>query len=329
MSKFNRREFLHAAAVGASAIAVSGNLLADEAKVNKKKRQPNFPICDTHLHLWDLKQFKLPWLVGDAVQSINKSYLMSDYVAASKGNNVTRAVYMEVNVHPDHQVKEAEYVLALCKDDSNPMQGATIGGSPQNAEFAKYIEKFADEPYIKGVRTVLHDADRPQGMCLEPTFVKNIQLLGEMGRRWDLCMRPGELLDAAKLVDLCPKTRFVLDHCGNLSVQNEDKQLRAAWEKGVKELAQRPNVICKISGIIASANKDSWTPADLAPNINFCLDSFGEDRVIFAGDWPVCTLTAPFGGWVKALKTIVAERSETFQRKLFHDNAVKFYDLKS
>ena len=91
--------------------------------------------------------------------------------------------------------------------------------------------------------------------------------------------------------------------------------------------AERPNVICKISGIIATADKDNWSAADLAPNMNFCMDTFGEDRVIFAGDWPVCTLTAPFGGWLNALKEIVKKRSPEFQKKLFHDNAVKFYEL--
>jgi L-fuconolactonase len=324
MTLINRRDFLQTSAATVGALAISTDLFADE---KKKKKKEKLAICDTHLHLWDLTKFKLPWLAGEGVQSINKSYVMSDYRKATKKSNVTRAVYMEVNVHADHQVKEAEYVLALCKDKSNPMQGATIGGSPQNAAFAKYIERFADEPYIKGVRTVLHDDNRPKGMCLEPTFVKNIQLLGEMGRRWDLCMRPGELTDGAKLVDQCPKTKFVVDHCGNLSVQNKDAKLRSAWEKGIKELAQRPNVICKISGIIASADKESWTYKDLEPNVNFCMDTFGEDRIIFAGDWPVCTLTAPFGGWVGALKKIVKKRSESFQRKLFHDNAVKFYEL--
>ena len=174
---------------------------------------------------------------------------------------------------------------------------------------------------------MLHDPDRPKGMCLQPTFVENIQLLGKLGKRYDLCMRPDELLDGVKLVDKCPKTKFVVDHCGNLSVQNTDKKLRAAWEKGIREFAKRPNVICKISGIIVTADRDNWKPADLAPNMNFCMDTFGEDRIIFAGDWPVCTLTAPFESWVSALKEIVKGRSATFQKKLFHDNAVMFYEL--
>ena len=288
MQKFTRREFVAASAATAGTAAMTGNplpLFAGKKKVN----QQNLPVCDTHLHLWDLDKFKLPWLSGDAVQRINRSFVMKDYLAASGESNVTRAVYMEVNVHPDHQVAEAEYVIDLCKRDDNPMQGAVIGGSPQSPDFKAYIERFADNGYIKGVRTVLHDADRPTGMCLQPQFVENVQLLGKLGKRFDLCMRPDELLDGAKLVDKCPDTKFVLDHCGNLSVQNKDAALRAKWEQGVRELAQRPNVVCKISGIIVTADRDNWTASDLAPNMNYCMDAFGEDRVMFAGDWPALT----------------------------------------
>lgn len=285
------------------------------------------PVCDTHLHLWDLSRFKLPWLSSEGVQPINRSFVMSDYAQATADQNVVRAVYMEVNVHPDQQVAEAEYVIDLCRRDDNPMVGAVIGGSPQSGSFRSYFERFADNDYIKGVRTVLHDPDRPTGMCLEPQFVENVRLLGKHGKRFDLCMRPDELLDGARLVDQCPDTRFVLDHCGNLSVRNTDARLRKQWEKGVRELAARPNVVCKISGIIVTADRDRWTPADLAPNMNFCMDAFGEDRIMFAGDWPVCTLTAPFADWLGALKTIVKDRPAAFRKKLFHDNAVRFYEL--
>jgi len=289
--------------------------------------QDSLPVCDTHLHLWDLQKLRLPWLSGEAVQPINRSFVMKDYLEATQGQNVARAVYMEVNVDPAQQTKEAEYVFELCERDNNPLSGAVVGGSPQSPEFKAYLENLVGNRFLKGVRTVLHDPDRPQGMCLQPQFVENIQLLGEHGLRFDLCMRPDELLDGARLVEQCPETQFVLDHCGNLSVQNDDPSLRAKWEKGIRELAALPNVVCKISGIIVTADRDSWSPDDLAPSMNYCMDTFGEDRVMFAGDWPVCTLTAPFSGWLGALKEIVRDRPESFQRKLFHDNAVRFYDL--
>jgi L-fuconolactonase len=153
-----------------------------------------------------------------------------------------------------------------------------------------------------------------------------MQLLGELGLSYDLCLRSGEVIDAVKLVDQCPKTRFIIDHCGNMSVALTDKDARAKWLDGMKQMAARKNTVCKISGIIVSANKD-WKAEDLAPNINDTMNTFGEDRIMFAGDWPVCTLKASYAQWVGALKQIVKDRPIAFQKKLFHDNAAKFYGI--
>ena len=91
-------------------------------------------------------------------------------------------------------------------------------------------------------------------------------------------------------------------------------------------LARHKNLVCKVSGLIDKAAED-WKPEQLAPIISHALDEFGPDRVMFGGDWPVCTLRASFAEWVKALKIIVADRSADQQRKLFHDNAARFYGL--
>ena len=131
--------------------------------------------------------------------------------------------------------------------------------------------------------------------------------------------------DAAKLIDACPGTRFVLDHCGNARVQQKDQ---ARWRRGVAAVARRKNVVCKVSGLINTAPKGAWGPDDLAPIVNHVLDTFGPDRVMFAGDWPVCTLGGTLADWVNALKTVVRSRPSADQRKLFHDNAIKVYALK-
>ena len=137
-------------------------------------------------------------------------------------------------------------------------------------------------------------------------------------------MRPGELPDAAKLIDQCPDTRFILDHCGNANVQAKD---RTQWQKDIGEVAKRKNVVCKVSGIVASAKPGAWGADDLAPIVKHTLEVFGPDRVMFGGDWPVCTLAATYAQWVAALKEIVKGRNADEQKKLFHDNAVKFYGL--
>jgi len=108
-----------------------------------------------------------------------------------------------------------------------------------------------------------------------------------------------------------------------------DAKPRQVWMDGMKALAQHDNVVCKISGIIVTAKED-WKAADLAPNMRFSMETFGPDRRMFAGDWPVCTLRASFRQWVAALKEIVREMNMPLadQKKLFHDNAVRFYGLK-
>ena len=284
-----------------------------------------FPIVDTHQHLWDLSKFHLPWTKGNDV--LARSFVMTDYLQATAGLNVTKTVYMEVDVHPSQQMREAEYVIDLCARPDNPMVAAVISGRPGTEEFAAYAQKFKGSPYIKGIRQVLHGPENPPGFCLQPKFVDSIKLLGDLGLSFDLCMRSEELLDADKLVAQCPNTRFILDHCGNLSVQETDVAKRKLWKEGLVALTARPNVMCKISGIIASAKKD-WKFEDLAPNILETMQTFGPERVMFAGDWPVCTLTASFKQWVEALKAIVKDLPAEQQRKLFHDNAVKFYGLK-
>jgi len=319
-----RRRLLKQAALGLGALASAGpDARAVDAK-GKKVTQPAsspLPIVDTHQHLWDLDRFRLPWVAG--APKLNRSFLPRDYAEATRGLNVVKTVYMEVDVDPAQQVQEAEYVIELCRREDNPTAAAVISGRPASPEFKGYITRFKGSPYVKGVRQVLHGGT-PAGYCLQPEFVQGIRLLGELGMSFDLCMRAPELPDGAKLVDACPDTRFILDHCGNASVQAAD---RSQWERDLAALARRKNVICKISGIVASAKPGEWKAADLEPIVKHCLREFGPDRVVFGGDWPVCTLAATFREWVEALKWIVRDESPEAQRKLFHDNAVRFYGL--
>jgi len=296
--------------------------LGDAAPADDANDQRGLRIVDTHQHLWDLNRFRLPWIQKDS--PLARSYVMKDYLTATRGLNVVKTVYMEVDVEPRQQQAEADYVIDVCRQGKTPMAAAVISGRPADAGFAAYINRFKGNRYIKGLRQVLHNKGTPAGFCLQPAFVRGIRLLGELGMSFDLCLRPGELLDAAKLTEACPDTRFILDHCGNADVQARD---RRQWQRDIARVAQRKNVVCKISGIVASARPGKWTANDLAPIINHTLDSFGPERVMFGGDWPVCTLAATYRQWVDALKLIVRTRKIADQRKLFHDNAARFYGL--
>lgn len=294
-------------------------------------------IVDTHQHLWDMAQFSLPWLALDGVEPLRKNHLMSDYLAAAEGANVAKTVYMEVDVIPEQRVEEAEFVIGLCESDDSPMAGAVLSGNPGDVGFREYMGRFKDNSFIKGIRMVLHVPEAERGHCLQEGFIRDMQFLGEIGESFDLCLRPGELGDAVDLVDQCPDTLFIVDHCGNADPQivngaaehdpeNSFSHTKEQWQRDIAALGERENVVCKISGIIARA-PEGWNADALAPTVNHCLDGFGPDRVVFGGDWPVCNLGASLGEWAKALREIVSGRSEEEQEKLLAGNAERLYGL--
>ncbi len=288
------------------------------------------PIIDTHQHLWDIEQFDLPWLEGAG--PLKKNHTMDDYLAAIEGLDVVKTVYMEVDVAADDREREVEFVIDMCGRDDNPMAAVVVAGTPGIQGFDEYIRRIADNDRIKGVRQVLHTPEMEKGTCLSDGFVRDVQLLGELGLSFDICMRPDELADGVKLVDRCPGTRFIVDHCGNADpaivagTGNGDSHGREQWMQDMEALGQRPHVICKISGIVARVS-DPWSADDLTPTVNHCLEVFDPERVIAASDWPVCTLGAPLAAWFTALRTIVSSRSDADQRRLLHDNAAQLFGL--
>lgn len=315
----NRRDFL---AASATALATTSSVRSEDKLM--------LPVVDTHQHLWNLDELKLAWFDPKTPEGkvLGHNFTPKEYAEATKGLNVVKAVYMEVDVVPEQQQKEADYIIELCKSGKAPTCAAVVSGRPNSDKFAEYAKQFKGHKYVKGIRQVLHVKDTPAGYCLDEKFVKGIHLLGELGLSFDMCVRPAELPDFIKLADKCPGTRFILDHCGNGDLKHTPAQ-REQWKKDMTEIAKRKNLVGKVSGFIASApGRGKWTLDDLAPIINHTLDSFGPDRVMFGGDWPVCLLgVEKYADWLNALKTVVKDRSEEQQKKLFHDNAVKFYGL--
>jgi L-fuconolactonase len=309
----NRRDFLSAAAGATLAAAAAAK---DDPKM--------MPVVDTHQHLWDLTRIRLNWVKPD--DPLNHSFTPKEYAEATRGLNVAKSVYMEVDVVEADLQKEADYVLDLIKSKSSPTVAAVLGGRPNTGdEFQKWVAQFKGSPHVKGLRQVVHTEHTPPGYSTTKEFIAGIRHLGEIGLSWDICQRPADLGDAAKLVGECPGTRFILDHCGNAPILDPKKMEQ--WKKDIAQVAAHKNVVGKVSGIIASVKKGDWSVDQLAPAVNHTIEVFGPDRVMWAGDWPVCTLGAPLKDWLAAAKEIVKDKSEEQQRKLFHDNAVKFYGL--
>jgi L-fuconolactonase len=303
---------ISAAALGATALAAEPAGLA---------------TIDTHIHVWDLEALNPPWLAG-ARPILRQRYMAAEYAEATAGLNLTSAIYVEIAERPQRQLAEAQFVLALIDERRMPLSAAVIGGDPAADGFSDYIRRFAKEARVKGLRQALR-----KGAAADEKFIAGVSLLGELGLSFDLVLGGAGLDDAVRLVDACPGTTFILDHCayGNpdwFDAGADDPAVarRAAWERGIAALAGRRNIACKISGVA----EQTRLPVDagrLAPVVEHCLAHFGEDRVLFGSNWPVCLISITLADWHAAVDQITASRPAAFRRKLFHDNAVKWYRL--
>jgi L-fuconolactonase len=332
-----RRQFLAQVAGAATAAWLAADSLSTQHARGQTSVNYEIAIIDCHQHLWDLEKLKLPWIKPGTL--LGRSYVMSDYREAIAGTGIRNSIYMEVDVEPSLQQTEADHLIEICKSGQAPTIAAVVSGRPHAESFKAYVSQFKGSPYVKGIRQVLHGGNTPAGYCLQDSYVRGIQLLGELDLSFDLCLRPKELADGAALAEKCPGTRFILDHCGNADpeafMKAGDSRIADAkiehqadeWRRGIERVAAQPNTICKISGIVARVPK-MWSADDLAPIVNHCLDSFGPQRVIFGSDWPVCLNGAPLREWVAALKQIIATRPLSEQRQLLRENAIVFYGLK-
>jgi predicted TIM-barrel fold metal-dependent hydrolase len=276
-------------------------------------------IVDTHQHLWDVELFRYAWTKQHP--TLNRSFRLTDYRAATAGFEVSQTVHLECDVDEEFMLAETEHILRLAEQPDNPLSGVVASCRPERADFPVYLAQLAQHARLKGFRRVLHVV--PDEVSLAPAFVPNVRRLAEHHLSFDLCVLARQLPLASRLVKECPDVQFILDHCGNPPIA---ANALADWRAQLGELAQYPNVACKISGIITNASPN-WTAAELRPVVEHVIESFGWERVMFGSDWPVCTLAGSFKQWVDALQELTQAAGAENQRKLFQTNAERIYRL--
>lgn len=282
----------------------------------------DFPIVDTHLHLWDPAYLRYPWLDGNPI--LNKPYLLADYNRHCGPVQVEKMVFLQCEVDFSHFREEAAWVSELAKEDTR-IAGIVPWAPLEKGEAVRTdLEALlAENPLIRGIRRIIQFEPEPD-FCLQPDFVRGVQLLADYGLSFDICIAHPQLANTIKLVEQCPNVNFILDHIGKPDIK---AQLFEPWRSELRTLASFPNVWCKISGLVTEADHEKWTPADLRPYIDHVIETFGFDRVLYGGDWPVAYQATEYPRWVETLTWAVQGTSDEEQRKLFRENAISFYRL--
>jgi len=274
---------------------------------------------DTHQHLIYPNRFRYDWAAG--IPALQGSFRLEEYRIAAEGCGIRESIFMEVDVPEEQSNAEAAFFCSLAEDPANRISGVIAACRPEHSDFAAQLEATA-HPLLVGYRRVLHT--QPDGLSATPLFRENVARIGKAGLTFDLCLLPRQLAAGAALIDACPDTRFILDHCGVPDIASGDLTF---WRGQLHEISRRPNLACKISGIIAYAAGEI-TADTLRPVVEHAIECFGWDRLVWGSDWPVCNLTRDLGTWTRLLDEILSGSSDDELARLHHRNAREIYRIK-
>jgi predicted TIM-barrel fold metal-dependent hydrolase len=283
-------------------------------------------ITDTHLHLWDLSRFRLSWL-GE-VPALNHDVSWQDYRSLIDQDTwcIDRALYVEVDVAPDQRGAESMFLRELCADPTNFVEGGIISLDLQQPDaVSRWLASDVRHPAVKGIRHVLHVPSQPSGACLTTAFINNVNALGNAGLCFEVCLRNEDMADAVALAERT-STPLVLNHMGNVDSVRlaEDANYAANWRRNLRGLAQLQHVWCKVSGVNIPAGEDCERVRSI---VEECLSIFSADRVMFASNFPVCSLNSGLIPWVNTLIRITDGQGSAWQERFFTHNAQQLYRL--
>jgi len=282
---------------------------------------PNFPIVDTHLHIWDPSKIRYSWL--DGIDVLNRPYLLSDYNAHTQGVDIEAMVFVQCEADPPGYEQEAAWVAANAEAD--PRLKGMVAWAPleKGAAVAADLERLKQHKILRGIRRIIQfepDLD----FCLRPDFIEGVRTLQQFDLSFDICIDHRHMTNVIAFAGKTDTVPMILDHIGKPAIKDGALE---PWRSQMFELAQMDHVICKLSGVATEADHGDWTADQLRPFIETVLEAFGFDRVAFGGDWPVAVQAIAYPRWVEIVDDVLKGESEQNQRKVWRENANRFYRL--
>jgi L-fuconolactonase len=194
----------------------------------------------------------------------------------------------------------------------------------EGPNFAAGLEQYSKKPKFLGVRPMLQDLEQDDWI-LRPAVLDSLKLIAQRDLPFEFLTYTRHLPHVLKVLDKIPGLRAVVDHISKPEIKRRTLE---PWRSLLAEVAQHPNIHCKLSGMITEADHKAWTAQDLRPYVEHALECFGFERVMFGSDWPVCVLAGSYDQVLGAVQTILKPHlNEQREANVFGGNAARFYRL--
>jgi L-fuconolactonase len=275
-------------------------------------------IVDSHHHFWRVARGDYHWMPEAGI--LRHDYLPDDLRPVLRRAGVDRTVLVQAA-----QTEEETAFLLDLAERTDFVAGVVGWLDFEDDRFAEKLDALQRRPKFVGLRPMLQDiAD--DAYILRPKVMANLRHIEAMDLPFDILTFPRHLPCLLRALDQLPRLRGVVDHISKPPIA---AGRLSEWAENMQAVAAHSNIGCKLSGMVTEADMANWKPAGLAPFVRHVFTAFGEDRVMFGSDWPVCLQAASYAEVLNALRTILDPLlSADGMAKLFGGNAIGFYRLR-
>jgi len=278
-------------------------------------------LLDTHQHLIYRNQIGYGW--AKAIPPLAKGdFTVKDYNNLVNSLGVGGTLFMETGVDDSDYQKETHFVKSLMDEAKNGIKGLIVSIRPEEDNgFEEWLEETSSIGVV-GYRRILHVM--PNELSQSNTFRNNVKKIGLKGKAFDICYLPTQLSIALDFAKACNDMPLVLNHCGVPSIASGEMD---PWRQDIKAISEMPNVICKLSGIMAYCAPGASSLETIQPYVDHVLECFGPDRMVWGSDWPVVNLGKGLQEWIKVTRKILSTLSDTEAEAIANGTAQKIYKV--
>jgi L-fuconolactonase len=276
---------------------------------------------DSHVHFWKYDKQRDAWISND-MKILQQDYLPETIAQTLKRNEIDACVAVQA----DQSELETLFLIELAK--THPIIAGVVGWVDlQNENISERLQYFSQFPIVKGWRHIAQG--EPNDFLLRKDFQRGIAALHPFGYAYDVLIYHHQLRPALEFVSRFPEQKFVIDHCAKPDIANKkiDDPTTFGWKTLMQEIAQHPNVYCKLSGLFTEAKWKNWSARDFYPYLDVVFESFGTNRLMYGSDWPVMLLSGIYVQWKSLLEKYMENFEEEDRTKVFGENAIEFYGL--